>query len=116
MLSMQDSIVAPHLKRSRTDQAQIVSLLKKFNSQDKLTLTQFCRKHKIHRTNFYAWQKRHGKKEEQSTPKGFVSIEVMPTTATTSPVLSDAPNLFAEVNGIRLFHFVSPDYLKALLP
>ena len=113
---MQDSIVALQAKRSRTDQVQILSLLKKFNSQDRLSITQFCRKHKIHRTNFYAWQKRYGKKEEQPNPKGFVPIEVTPTTATSSARLSEASALFAEVNGIRLFHFVSPDYLKALLP
>ena len=113
---MQDLIVALQAKRSRTDQVQILSLLKKFESQDKLTLTQFCRKHKIHRTNFYAWQKRHGKKEEQSNPKGFVTIEVTPTPAPSPVRLSEASTLFAEVNGIRLFHFVSPDYLKALLP
>ena len=113
---MQDSILAPQIKRSRTDQTKILSLLKKFNSQSKLTLTQFCKKHKIHRTNFYAWQKRQGKKEEQSNPKGFVTIEVTPTPAAPPVRLSEASTLFAEVNGIRLFHFVSPDYLKALLP
>ena len=113
---MQDSIVAPQQKHSRTDPAEILLFLKKFNSQNKLTLTQFCRKHKINRTNFYAWQKRHGKKEEQSNPKGFVTIELTPTPATSPVRLSEASTLFAEVNGIRLFHFVSPDYLKALLP
>jgi phage terminase small subunit len=111
---MQDSIVAPQAKRSHTSQAQILSLLKKFNSQDKLTLTQFCRKHEIHRTNFYAWQKRHSKKDEGSNAKGFVSVEVAPPGSPAR--LSEDPMLFAEVNGIRLFHFVSPDYLKALLP
>ena len=113
---MQDLIVAPKAKQSRTDQAQVLLLLKKFNAQNRLSITQFCRKHKIHRTNFYAWQKRHGKKEEQSNPKGFVTIEVTPTPATLPVRLSEASALFAEVNGIRLFHFVSPDYLKALLP
>ena len=113
---MQDLIVAPKTKRSHTDQAQILLLLKKFNSQDTLSITQFCSKHKIHRTNFYAWQKRYGKKEEQSNPKGFVAIEVTSTPATSPLRLPEAPVLFAEVNGIRLFHFVSPDYLKALLP
>lgn len=111
---MQDSTIASPLKRPRTDQAQILSLLKKYDSQDKLTVTQFCRRHKIHRTNFYAWQKRHGKKDEQSSPKGFVSVEVVPPGSPSR--LPEDPVLFAEVNGIRLFHFVSPDYLKALLP
>ena len=113
---MQDSILAEQVKRSRTSQAQILSLVKKFNSQNKLNLTQFCKKHQIHRTNFYAWQKRHGKKEEQSNSKGFVPIEVQPTPPTSPTGLSEASTLFAEVNGIRLFHFVSPDYLKSLLP
>ena len=113
---MQDLIVASQAKRSRTDQAQILALLKKFNSQDKLTVQQFCRKHKINRTKFYAWKKRHGKKVEQSNPKGFVPIEVKATATASSVKLSEASTLFAEVNGIRLFHFVSPDYLKSLLP
>ena len=111
---MQDSIVAPSAKRPRTDQAQILSLLKKFNSQDKLSVTQFCRKNNIQRTNFYAWQKRYGKKGKESDTKGFVAVEVGP--AASPARLSEAPVLFAEVNGIRLFHVVSPDYLKALLP
>lgn len=111
---MQDSIEPQKVKRSRTDQAQILSLLKKFNSQDKLTVAQFCRKHKIHRTNFYSWQKRHGKKDEAANPKGFVSVEVAPPVLPAR--LSADPTPFAEVNGIRLFHFVSSDYLKALLP
>ena len=111
---MQDSIVAPQAKRRRTDQAQILSLLKKFNSQDKLSVAKFCRKHKIHRTTFYAWQKGHGKKDEECDPKGFVPVEVAPISSPAG--LSDDPTLFAEVNGIRLFHYVSPDYLKALLP
>ena len=113
---MQDLIVAPQAKRSRTDQAQVLALLKKFNSQDKLTVPQFCSKHNINRTNFYSWRKRHSKKEEQSNPKGFVTIEVTPAPVTSSVRLPEASTLFAEVNGIRLFHFVSPDYLKALLP
>jgi hypothetical protein len=112
---MQDSIVARQSKRFRFDRARILSLLKKFNSQDKLTVTQFCRKHKIHRPNFYAWQKRHGKKDEEpNNVKGFVSVEV--ADPASSPGIFKEPILFAEVNGIRLFHFVSPDYLKALLP
>jgi hypothetical protein len=112
---MQDIFVAPMSKRSRTDPTEILSFLKKFNSQDKLTIPQFCRKHKINRTNFYAWQKRHGKKE-QLNPKGFIAVKLTPAPVTSPATLSAAPSLFAEVNGIRLFHFVSPEYLKALLP
>lgn len=111
---MQDSIVPQKAKRSHTKQAHILSLLKKFNSQDKLTITQFCRKQKIHRPNFYTWQKRHGKKDEGlDNVKGFVSVKV--TAPVSSPGLSEDPMLFAEVNGIRLYHFVPADYLKALI-
>src|SRR5674476_523393 len=105
---MQDSIVAPQVKRRRTDQAQILSLVKKFNSQDKLSVAKFCRKHKIHRTTFYAWQKRHSKNVEAPGVKGFVSVEVTPSVSPAK--FSEEATLFAEVNGIRLFHYVSPDY------
>ena len=113
---MQKFTFAEGPKRFRSTKTRMLSLLNKFNSQDKLTVAEFCMKHDISRTNFYAWKKRHGTKAiDDINQKGFVSVQVALPPASL-PTFSEQPLLFAEVNGIRLYHFVSADYLKSLLP
>lgn len=111
---MEKSIKADNPKRSRCSEKKIRALLEKYNAQDKLSVRKFSKKHKIHRATFYNWLKTYSNKNAPNKEqKTFVPIEVRSTTV---PVVSDIPALFAEVNGIRLYHLVSPDYLKALLP
>jgi hypothetical protein len=69
--------------------------------------------HDIKKATFYHWQKRYGSKESKTNKqKGFIPMKLTPSSI---PPSGQAPSLFAEVNGIRLYHIVSADYLKALL-
>jgi hypothetical protein len=97
--------------RRRTLQ-QILQLLKDFDQQS-LSTSHFCKLHHIHPSNFYHWKKRYGGKQApRSAPKGFLALEL---TASAAPAGVHTPALFAEVNGIRLYQPVSPQYLKTLL-
>lgn len=99
-------------RTSRFREKKILSILNDYDNRDDLTVLEFCKMHKIHKATFYNWQKRYANIEQhKSKPKGFVPVEL----TTTYPSISDTSSLFAEVNGIRLYHFVSADYLKALL-
>jgi Transposase len=99
---------------SRFREKKILSILNEYDNGDDLTVLEFCKMHKIHKATFYNWRKRYANKEQyKSKPKGFVPVEL---TTPSYPSISDTSSLFAEVNGIRLYHFVSADYLKALLP
>ena len=102
------------------DQAQnrdqkISSILREYdNKQGNISVTEFCKLHRIHKSTFYYWRKRNANKDiVADKPKGFLPVKV--TNPSYGPP-SNTPTLFAEVNGIRLYHFVSADYLKALLP
>ena len=98
-------------KRPRYTREKILVLLQEFNKRDDLSVTGFCQQSNIHKATFYNWRKRYNYIKAEA-PKGFLSVEV---TAPASSLISSTPALFAEVNGIKLYHFVSADYLKALL-
>ena|SRR5579862_2838804 len=99
---------------SRFREKKILSILSDYDNRDDLSVVEFCKVHKIHKATFYNWQKRYASIEQhKSKPRGFVPVEL---TTTSYPSISGTSSLFAEVNGIRLYHFVSADYLKALLP
>ena len=111
MEELNQSVRKSPLRRSRK---QIVKLLKKYDSKEGLTIVEFCRLHDINKSNFYNWQKRYGGNQaDSSKPKGFVPVEVSHPTSQSSA--DSVPSLFAEVNGIRLYHVVPADYLKALI-
>jgi len=98
---------------SQNRDRKIWSILQEYDKQDSLSVTEFCKGHKIHKSTFYNWKKRYANKDIVSEkPKGFLPVEV--TNPSYGP-LSNTPTLFAEVNGIRLYHFVSADYLKSLI-
>ncbi|HMC84192.1 MAG TPA: hypothetical protein VKI61_01645, partial [Chitinophagaceae bacterium] len=100
-------------RRSQNRDEKISSILREYNNQDNLTVMEFCKFHKIHKSTFYNWRNHYAnKKIGANKPKGFLPVEV--TTPSYEPV-STIPTLFAEVNGIRLYHFVPADYLKVLL-
>lgn len=100
-------------KRSQYSDERIQSILKEYNNQEDITVLEYCKLHKIHKSTFYNWRKLYSnKKIVAGKPKGFLPVEL--TTPSYGP-LSTIPTLFAEVNGIRLYHFVPADYLKVLL-
>ena len=96
----------------RRTRKQIGKLLKEYESKKEgMTTIEFCRLHDINKSNFYNWQKRYGSERlNRSKPKGFIPIEVSPSSHPSGIVSS----LFAEVNGIRLYQVVAAGYLKAL--
>lgn len=101
------------LRTSRLRKKKILSLLNDYDSRDDVTVIEFCKMHRIHKATFYNWRKRYANKEQHNRkPKGFVPVKL---TTPSYASISDTSSLFAEVNGIRLYHFVSADYLKALL-
>lgn len=92
---------------------KILSMLHEYDSQKDLTVVDFCKFHKIHKSTFYNWRNLYTKRSIiADKPKGFLTVEV---TKECYPSISSTSTLFAEVNGIRLYHFVPADYLKALL-
>ena len=98
-------------RRSKFTQEKILSLLDAYKNQDNLSVVKFCKQNRIHKSLFYYWRKRYANVNSVE-PKGFLPVQV---TAPAHSTVSEVPALFAEVNGIRLYHFVSADYLKALV-
>lgn len=95
----------PGIRRTRK---QILKLLKEFQHAEGTSVADFCRMHKINKANFYNWQKRFSAALPiQNKPVGFIPLQPISAAGT--------PQLFAEINGIRLYQAVEPDYLKALL-
>ena len=100
-------------KASQYGDKRIQSILKGYDNQKDLTVVKYCKLHKIHKSTYYKWRELYANKNiAAGKPKGFLPVEV---TRPSNGFLSNMPTLFAEVNGIRLYHFVPADYLKALL-
>lgn len=100
-------------KGSQYSHEKILSMLLEYAKQDDLTVVDFCKLHKIHKSTFYNWRKLYANKNiVPGKPNSFLPVEV---TTPSYPAISFTPTLFAEVNGIRLYQFVPADYLKTLL-
>lgn len=100
-------------ERAENRDQKISSILREYDEQDNFSITEFCKLHKIHKSTFYYWRKRYANKNIiADKPKGFLPVVV--ANSSFGPP-ADAPTLFAEFKGIRIYHFVSADYLKILL-
>ena len=87
---------------------QITKLLNEYQATEGMSVVEFCLKHKIKKATFYNWQKRSNAALPGQNKAGcFIAVQPLPAPG--------APLLFAEVNGIRLYQVVAPDYLKALV-
>jgi hypothetical protein len=96
----------PNLRRSK---AQLLDLVKEYDKNPGLTIKAFCKLHQISEGSFYNARSRYlAKGASKQKPSGFIALS---TTVLKEP----AGNLFAEVNGIKLFQPVPADYLKALV-
>lgn len=96
----------------RRTKKQILKLLKEFSKTEGISVVDYCKMHKVNKSNFYNWQKRYVLEcSAPASPQGFVPLQLPSSVATPGSV----PGLFAEVNGIRLYQVVAPEYLKALL-
>lgn len=94
---------------SRRSKAQMLELLNEFDTSDRIPVMEFCKLHQISKASFYSARSRYRIVDaSKQQPTGFIAI--------TQPTYKEpCGNLFAEVNGIRLYQFVAADYLKALV-
>jgi hypothetical protein len=91
----------------RRTKKQITQLLKEYDKSDGITAKEFCRKHHISEGAFYSARKRHRSQNAESSKSGFIAFK---TVTAKEPSV----NLFAEVNGIKLYQAVAAEYLKTL--
>lgn len=109
---MEEQIQVKRKVPVRRTRKQITKLLKEYESKEGMTTTEFCKLHNVNKSNFYNWQKRYGSEQIiNSKPKGFIPVDV----SLFSDPSGVGSSLFAEVNGIRLYQVVAPEYLKALV-
>jgi hypothetical protein len=100
-------------KRSQRSEQDILALLKAYENSEGITVKDFCKRNGFSDAAFYTWRKRyHNKQQQTRNSKGFMPVKL---TRSSYVPPNNEPLLFAEVKGIRLYHFVSADYLKALL-
>jgi hypothetical protein len=91
----------------RTEE-QIHKLLEEYEKSG-FTAKEFCEVSDVQEATFYSWLRKYRSKSDPEEPKGFATIEVIPTG------VPSRPQLFAEVGNIRLYKEVPAEYLKALL-
>jgi hydrogenase maturation factor HypF (carbamoyltransferase family) len=93
---------------SRRSKAPIHELIDKYDKNNGITVKAFCKLHQISEATFYNARKRLRSADiSKQQPFGFMAIQ---QPAGKEP----AGNLFAEVNGIKLYQAVPADYLKML--
>jgi len=97
------------VKRIRRSEQQIRGLLN-LQEEKNLTVTAFCKAHKIHKATFYNWRNKYGLKTNY--PQQFVPVEFSNLVQETS--------LFAEIELtsrviVRFFRHVDASYFKAML-
>ena len=105
----------PNIKtnqHSPPNKAEIIRMLEDFDRSKIVSVKEFCEMHEITSVTFREWHSIYENREHHKGESvGFVSLDVTePEDGQSSPCV-----LFAEVQGIRFYREVSPDYLKALL-
>ena len=86
---------------------EIISILEEC-SKSKLSVKEFVKTKGIHEATYYNWRNKYGGKARKER-SGFASIKISPSPAT------HAATLFAEVGGIKIYHYVPSSYLKELI-
>lgn len=97
------------VKRKRRSEKQI-RLLLQHQEEKNLSVTAFCKAHKIHKATFYNWRNKFGLEMKQ--PQEFVRVQL-------SDSLTQAGVPFAEIEFtskviVRLFQKVDASYFKSL--
>ena len=88
---------------------EIISILEECRRSN-LNVKEFVRTKGIHEATYYNWKNKYGSKPRKQKPKqGFAALKITHTQAT--PLAT----LFAEIGGIKIYHFVPASYLKELL-
>jgi hypothetical protein len=87
--------------------AEIISILEECR-KSKLKVKEFVKTKGIHEATYYNWRNKYGVKPVKER-SGFARIKLSPAL----PVAS--AGLFAEVSGIKIYHYVPASYLKELV-
>jgi hypothetical protein len=99
-------------RRAQLNREEVFKLLDEFEANDNITAKDFCGRHQMTNSSFYYWLKRYRNRDvDSSVSKGFVPLMVKKKSFSPTSV---SASLFAEVNGIRLYQVVPPEYLKVL--
>ena len=92
--------------QTRRSASEILSMLQQYKESN-LTVRAFCEAQNLNTGTFNTWKKRY--RSQVSPPvKGNRFMELQVSSASSA-------QLFAEVNGIRIYQPVSVDFLKALI-
>src|SRR5450755_819412 len=84
---------------------KMFNILREYEKSN-LSIKAFCLENNIAPTTFHYWKKKYNDSTvNQHKQTGFAKLHV------TTP----AAAIFAEVNGIKIYQWVDPAYLKALL-
>lgn len=86
---------------------EIISILEECR-KSKLKVKEFVKTKGIHEATYYNWRNKYGSKPVKER-SGFARIKIGPTPATHTGTL------FAEVRGIKIYHYVPSSYLKELI-
>jgi hypothetical protein len=86
---------------------EIISILEECK-KSKLNIKEFVKTKGIHEATYYNWRNKYGSKTRKERT-GFATIKINPSAAT------HAATLFAEVGGIKIYHYVPASYLKELI-
>jgi Transposase len=88
---------------------EIISILEE-GRKSKLKVKEFVKTKGIHEATYYNWRNKYGSKERKQKPEsGFATLKINPSPSTP------AATLFAEVGGIKIYHYVPSSYLKDLI-
>jgi hypothetical protein len=76
--------------------------------KSKLSVKEFVKTKGIHEATYYNWRNKYGNKLRKER-SGFATLKINPSPATKTATL------FAEVGGIKIYHYVPASYLKDLI-
>jgi transposase-like protein len=93
----------PGVQRSKEE---IISILEECRKSG-LNVKEFVKTKGIHEATYYNWRNKYGSKARRER-SGFARMKINPSAAT------HAETLFAEVKGIKIYHYVPSSYLKEL--
>ena len=103
---MEEGIAKPSgIRRSKEE---IIAILEECR-MNKLKVREFVKTKGIHEATYYNWRNKYGSKRVKEKGPGFATLKINPSTVNYSA------NLFAEVGGIKLYHYVPASYLKELI-
>jgi len=88
---------------------EIISILEECR-KGKMSVKEFVKTKGIHEATYYNWRNKYGgKQRKQKSKSGFATLKVSPSQLTSTATL------FAEVGGIKIYHYVPSSYLKELI-